>query len=546
MDDLSVKALCFNMGGHDTEKQSHHFKTLQPKLFDLVLLQEVVTAMRSSLEQIFTKDTFGEKWVKENSKSERYVCIIYKKDKFEFIEDCANVLAEQFTNLCLIELQYATGPRIIVASYHLPYKKLPSGITTRESLAKSVFKELDQLRILKRCPVVIGGDFNFNLLKKEVDTSGFIVPYYNPTIHRLFCSGGKGDDVRIDFFAYKNCNDISGVCEKIKVSSVWAEMILLENQTTANFNPITGENGQYYLGEQSTLLKTLHELFDHDPLKATLTFTEFLPPIFNLLSCNLNNRSTEDVKQYFTNIKRDPKPDLLFLFNVHQKFSLKDVLPGLPGYAQLSCSRSSIQLHSSNGLEAIRCDTRKQFNPLKSIQVFCWKIKFRKLYTFVAVVVHKTGDTEIINNVQAVFDTLNTCKHSVLLVGDFNIQILETINKNRFEVLKYDPTLHRVILDGMDKACIGFFAYCYSKKEPKIHLYNVCAEMIDNCSIITKNNQYYISREQLSKMKHIHEISPCDILKSNLIIEIVPLPIYLLCFNMKESNVDKVDRKSVV
>ena len=547
MDDLSVKVLCFNMGGTDTKNQLPYFNTLQPGLFDLVLLQEVRTLL---FQQIFTEDTFERKFVKEAAAAgEKYICIIYKRNKFKFIEDHGHVLTNDHHRICLIELEYINGPRIIVASYHLPSKT-----SNKVNLVRSIFENLDQLRISKRCPVVIAGDFNCKLLEKRVDTSGFIVPHYNPTIHRLVCSGGRGDDVRIDFFAYKNCNDISGSCEKIKVSDVRAEMILLENQTTANFNPVTGENGQYYLehteyyehkavSKQSTL-DTLHKSFDHDPLIATLTFTEFLPPVFKLLSCNLNNKSTEEVKKHFTNIEGDPKPDLLFLFDVHQDFLLKDILPG---YKKSICSRSSIQLHSSNGLEAVRCDTQKEFNHLKSIQVFSWKIKFRT-YTFVAVVVHKTGDTEINklkDEVQAVFDILNTCKHSVLLVGDFNIEILETINKDRFNVLKYNPTLHRVMFDGMDNACIGFFAYCMNsssnKKEPKICLYNVCAEMIDNCPIITKNSQYYVNKKQFSKMKTIHEIlSPYDILKSNLIIEIVPLPINLLCFNMEDSNVDKV------
>lgn len=42
-----------------------------------------------------------------------------------------------------------------------------------------------------------------------------------------------------------------------------------------------------------------------------------------------------------------------------------------------------------------------------------------------AVILHKISDTDISDDVQTLCDTLNSCKYSVVLVGDFNISILQ-------------------------------------------------------------------------------------------------------------------------
>ena len=88
----------------------------------------------------------------------------------------------------------------------------------RTSNAEQFFKAVNHLGQVTGYPVVVGGDFNCELLKKGVETHGFIVPQYDPTIYRA--SIGTPSDPCIDFFAYKNFDG----CTKIEVEDIRATL----------------------------------------------------------------------------------------------------------------------------------------------------------------------------------------------------------------------------------------------------------------------------------------------------------------------------------
>lgn len=193
-------------------------------------------------------------------------------------------------------------PRVIVVSFHSPYK-----ITERPEKVAHFFNALDYLGQMTGYPVLVGGDFNCELLKGKVDTNGFIVPKYNPTIHRVLYS-----NTCIDFFAYKNCEG-RRACSVIQLTDVHAELVLPNDVLLVGNNEINLHQNEYKNIKDAVLSK-IHNISDHDPLKATLILRNVLP-IYHL-SCIFMNSPSDQLKDI------QPIYDFLLIYNINKDFEL--------------------------------------------------------------------------------------------------------------------------------------------------------------------------------------------------------------------------------
>jgi len=109
-----------------------------------------------------------------------------------------------------------------VASCHVPTNPKDS---KSQSLAKygirnyaeQTLKELEVLSEKTGYPLIVARDFNCDLLESKA--LNYTVPKYDPTIHRVVCSGGNPNKI-IDFFSYKNC----GGCVSVSVNDVLADI----------------------------------------------------------------------------------------------------------------------------------------------------------------------------------------------------------------------------------------------------------------------------------------------------------------------------------
>ena len=190
-----------------------------------------------------------------------------------------------------------------------------STLFKRMDNAEHFFMALDYLGKMTGYPVVVGGDFNCELLNPQgIDTCGFTIPQYNPTIHRAL-TGTHSSYPCIDFFAYKN---YSG-CTKIVLSKVHAELA-----SSPVDSLIKGTDGQYYLDyneckyitdkKADSCIKKIHDISDHDPLRATL-HVESKPPILTISYCNVKNNQNAIKVLKFNNLTSD----LIILHNSDTK-----------------------------------------------------------------------------------------------------------------------------------------------------------------------------------------------------------------------------------
>jgi len=145
---------------------------------------------------------------------------------------------------------------IIAVSFHAKSKT-----SDKRSKITNVFRFLDELgNSTHCCAIVMGGDFNIDL-HEGIDLCGFIVPSYDPTVHRAM--HGK-EYMCIDFFAYKNFLPNVGV----EVENVRSEMIVkCPGLVKSDLFHVSLE--QYNNDDK---YKKLRLASNHDPLQATLTF----------------------------------------------------------------------------------------------------------------------------------------------------------------------------------------------------------------------------------------------------------------------------------
>ena len=188
--------------------------------------------------------------------------------------------------VAVLELkEIANQPKIILASCHVPARTLNGD--SRAKYSKKMLKKLENLGKEMNYPVIVAGDFNCDLIKNN--NHNFTVPKYDPTIHRVICSGGNSNPC-IDFFAYKQEGAVV-----VKVHNVRAEL-------ASNASDVLSSDKYKFLQYQERLKKKstctldtkIHKMSDYDPIKATLTIVNVQDqPIetntdeFNILYFNL-------------------------------------------------------------------------------------------------------------------------------------------------------------------------------------------------------------------------------------------------------------------
>ena len=344
MSELSFSILCFNINRHHDNQSIIDY--LSSGKFHLCFLQEVpnseVRTHKNSPKSYYRGilQTYGydaiylqEGQMSASSASQPCNCLLYKKSEFSVVkidekqyaldkdacidEMKPDILKEFEAKLthgghdklekraCLVMLQYigsgssAWNPRIIVVSIYNPYKVTNDLV---QSNPTQLFSALDYLGQITGCPVLVAGDFNCELLKMKVNTRGFIVPSYNPTIHRVHKS-------RIDFFAYKNYVG----CTEIELDNVHADLVLKDDCL------VKGNGGQYYLdhkyaGEWSSILQDIDsKVSDHDPLRATLTVKPVhVLPTLTISYYNVNNN--QNATDYLAKINHTS--DFVILNNI--------------------------------------------------------------------------------------------------------------------------------------------------------------------------------------------------------------------------------------
>ena len=355
----NLSLLCWNIDGKNNVET---MKYMSQSKADLYFIQEVGDSFKwpSNLEEEY--GGFSSREVIGSCN-----CIIYKKDSFEVCKvigesrgekkqiHCAAALGvalfgeetQPWDNLqfdeknklikavksfaekdkdkrvCVAILQYKhiqSKPKIIVASCHVQRYLNNSQCESpkRDSIkdyAKAMLGELEELG--QDCPIIAAGDFNCDIIKNI--GHNFIVPQYNPTIHRVVCSGGNGKPC-IDFFAYKN------KCDRymVEVNDVSAEIVWLKKdnaQVLKNWDKCTFPLYQQHLAKISAL-DVIPSV--HDPLIAKLNIDDISSPTFNLTycdltSCNLPVHDDEnvDTKMTFDHFnKLFPRPDLCIFQNV--------------------------------------------------------------------------------------------------------------------------------------------------------------------------------------------------------------------------------------
>ena len=236
--------------------------------------------------------------------------------------------------------------RIIVASFHNPNRATRD--ETRIQNAEHFFEALNHLWEITGYPVVVGGDFNCELLNpkgkvKKVDTCGFEVQKYNPTIHRALI--GSSSSPCIDFFAYKN---YSSGCIKIEVKNVHANMLPLPGSAAL----IKGTGGQHSLDYKECkyitdkyhpglTLTAINNKSNHDPLRATL-LVKFKLPMLTISYYDVNNdQNTLD------NLCITYTTDVVILCNCTNQEYKESRISSLEGYKPtpiMSNSRSTMLL----------------------------------------------------------------------------------------------------------------------------------------------------------------------------------------------------------
>ena len=341
MNELSFSVMCFNVKVQT--KNLEIIKYLQKENCDLYFLQEVKSNKikpKNECSDCYKDelaDVYDVIYLKENQTSSTgshpCSCLFYNKSKFRVIIEDKILYAlheDRYTNdmkpeilkefeaklihgghdtlkkrASLAILQYkgsdtsgTWSPRIIVVSYHGPYKRTGLSEDDIQNNATQLFTALDYLGQATGCPVLVAGDFNCDLLKMKVNTNGFIVPSYNPTIHRV-------QKDCIDFFAYKN---YAG-CTEIEIKDVYADLVIKDDYI------LKGTDGQYHVDHKyaGSWLKSIDEVSDHDPLRATLIVKHVLPTLTISYYNNINN--DQNAVDYLTKVNHSS--DLVIFNNIN-------------------------------------------------------------------------------------------------------------------------------------------------------------------------------------------------------------------------------------
>ena len=485
-----LKLVCYNMDYKRLCKDGYRYlRTHNP---DLIFLQEAQITVVSCIAQNYKYELI---YKKEGATGSKYNCILYKLGKFEqgkeFEDDDRKCMAKLWLKDAAGNLSTKC---IIAASCHLNYK---IKYEQRLENAEKLFNKLNDLQIKHKCPVLVGGDFNCDIKTlQENYSTNFEIPGYVPTERRKH---------KIDYFAYNNYdNDVT-----VKLSAVHANVIE---------------------GTESL----------HDPLRAELTIKFYQPYPFNILSFNMNRCSSEMITKYISEFS--PKPSLCFLHEVPQ--GVDTTL--LDTFAVIHSETPTWKF----SIERSHCDNKImiRIRNINAIEVTLWEMSFKDYPNHHPVIIascHKVN-TVTEDCVKCLFKILGykySDEYSVLIAGDFNIYKFIKGTETQFTIPTYKPTIHRAAYDGVDDACIDFFAYITNPANSVVfQQFSVNPEMISTCSkglAIYKHGQWYNGTEN-STLTEIHRISPHDPLRGKLFIEIKLSSFDLLCINARDTTEKKL------
>ena len=433
MSELSFSVMCLNV---DVQTKNHEIiiKYLKDENCDLYFLQEVKSIKIIPCYKDKLANIYDVIYLKENQKSgsagsHPCSCLFYNKYKFTVIKEDEILYAldeDSYTDhkkpeilkefeeklihgdhdslkkrasLAILQCNSSDtsgvwSPRIIVVSYHGPRYSLSDDVI--QSNATQLFTALDYLGQATGCPVLIAGDFNCDLLKMKVNTIGFIVPSYNPTIHRLRVQSVHNDC--IDFFAYKN---YAG-CTEIEVVDVSANLVIKDDNDS--IVRVTGA-GQYHKYESSVfsiLMNTDNKckVSDHDPLRATLTVKRVLPTL-TISYYNINNN--QNAVDYINHIS-----DLVIVNNIATPKKLN-------GMERMWLDYKAAVFYNGFKLEVSKCDV-----PISYLNLCYDNLKI--FFTLI----HKDVTEDEINKL----NKLTAGCNAVIVMGDFNSTKLPGASKN--------------------------------------------------------------------------------------------------------------------
>ena len=557
----TISLLCWNVQKlkHDSSEKIINY--LRESKADLCFLQEVAIAnartrmerAKSELRLLLKDDIYGIAPFQEAGQiTPAWNFLLYKNDLFEVCKlphspaayrSFAEYNKDNGKRVCIGILQCVDipqEPKIIIASCHLPRKE---GKTTDN--ASKLFANLDELRQKTGYPVIVAGDFNCDI--RPTKTTGdrvvlkcFEVPTYNPTIHRVLFSGNKS--TCIDFFSYKNCDDVDRSV-RVRVDNVCAELIRPSRDAahlvSCNNGQVNFLQYQQYISEEKSksALHQIHAISDHDPLKATLTI-EVAPPSLVLCSYyRMDGGEQELITGYFDKLHSSPN---LSLYRENSNISMANL--------------ESNSIPSDN--IKIVCVHMHTDDPLRYL---VWSVKYKSNASNIAEIFVALIQKELVNPSREVnkedINTLFTflgknylpfC--ATVVAGDINIyKFLEEDPSitGKFNVPRYNPTMHSLVHGGIYNDHISFFAFQNSsnRKAVKISLSNVHAEMIAPCPpnhLTTQNEQprfnYYLCHKELDK---IHAASPYDPLLATITFGVTP-SFHILYSDLKNSKLDEM------
>ena len=526
----TISLICWNVNG------LNDFTTIKNYLCvskaELCFLQEVIPSnafLLRTFEEKYTIRSFSEKVGPLNY-------LMFNKVLFTVEKQVDNVTDRAC--ICILRVNIPRTLRIIVASCHLPRRE---GKTTDN--ASNLFANLDKLRRETGYPVIVAGDFNCDITRptkttgNRVDLKCFEVPTYNPTIHRVLFSGNHS--TCIDFFSYKNCDDVDRSV-RVRVDNVCAELIQPSRNAA---HSVSWNNGQVnflqyqqYISKDKSesTLHHIHNISDHDPLKATVTI-EVVPPSLELCSYYRENGGEQElITEYFDKLHSSPN---LCLNSNRSEATLKSSIPS-----------DNIKIKSAT-------DTNSVHN-LKSLQYMAWQVEYKTNASNTAklcvVLIQKLHTSKVSKeDIKSLFTSLGnqflpTC--ATVVAGDFNIYKFLREDPNitgPFNVPRYNPTMHSLVYGGIDNDHISFFTFQNSSngEAVKISLSNVRAEMIASCPsnhLTTQSEQpcfnYYLCHKELAK---IHAASPYDPLLATITFGVTP-SFHILYSDIKYSKLDEI------
>jgi len=373
-------------------------------------------------------------------------------------------------------------PKIIVASCHIlkNYKNSKSPSSAKhENIKKYAEKTLEELEELSKktgYPLIVAGDFNCDLLESE--TLKYKVPKYDPTIHRVFCSGGNSNKI-IDFFYYKNCDGyVSVSVNNVSADIVWP----YSDHDLINWDKCTFPQYQKHLQKKSTLDMTPS---DHDPLKAILNITD-TSLCFPITYCNLEyGDCAAMVVKHFA--KLNPQPELC----IFQRVSIScKRFASLMNNDKYTITKSSLNCVVAYNKKLLSIQEKVEDNSTT------YTFQYNDTSSFKLVILSSFNSKKPKEFAKDQFEKLSkiaTSECPIVLVGGFYVDLFRVELCKRedirygFEVPEYSPTVFRMTHPYNTRdlyICCDFFTFrncigATSNNTTTVRISDVQAEMIN-------------------------------------------------------------------